>query len=187
MRSIPTDATDLASSPLCVVDAGAWDILFVVSEMVAGAYAGQFTPMLPSTRGQLSQAMRFAKALLSRCRPFRRFIKPQIFIVARHNGSTVGAALATPVGTKNGVEKITLDVVTVDERFRNRGVGHALVRAVTDTASHGTEVHCVCAHSARAMQRLVSHLGFHCQRAPEVVTVVNGVQIMVPALWVKRI
>lgn len=85
-------------------------------------------------------------------------------LVAHHEDSLVGFALLRNVlpGVFLTTPMLYLEVMYVAEGARRRGIGHALMSAVTDVAvtANAQEIYALPLPGSRGMQRFYSRLGF---------------------------
>jgi len=162
---------------LSIEPASAWDVLFFVNEVFAGAAAGHFSQDSRSSRAHMTLALRCCKAIIGR-KVFRKSDDLQ-FVVARSGKDTIGAALASSTPNEDGKPTTTLEYVVVDARFRRGGIGAALVQHFVDA---GTCVQCWCTPKSTQMQTLLRKLRFkRLQKATS--TRLGEAHVVSPALW----
>ena len=169
-----------------IIDGGPWDVLFLVSEVTSAAAAGHFSFDYCTPRAQRSLAWLCAKAILSRYPAFHWLVERADFLVVRHCGETVAAALIcfnnTNVGQPGQVA--ILGYLAVEQRFRGRGFGTQLIRAIQTRISPRMSLHCWCTPFSQSMQRLLARLGFVRAHDSKTIQVDGTTRVVVPSLWV---
>ncbi|WP_266171741.1 GNAT family N-acetyltransferase [Dyella subtropica] len=184
MLILPT----IASQQFRATQARPWDIMFLVSEVAAGAMQGHFAAELyADTRKRRALVLQCAKAILtSRWGWLWRSSEALQFIVIRSDQGTIGAALASTVRDADGLQIMTIEYVVVDSGFRRLGVGEALVRDLLEKATQGDQkVVCYCTPKSQGMQRLLRQLGFVRTQKVHALNVGDS-KLLLPARWSWR-
>ncbi|GLQ91162.1 GNAT family N-acetyltransferase [Dyella acidisoli] len=160
------------------------DIFFFMTEVVSGSWHAHFGSQfrsLPITEKEFGT--RCAKAILESIFPFWHTATQRQFVVIRHQNEVVGAALSYLIPDQAAHPRTCIEVVVVARRWRQQGIGRALVVYFQKHTPPEGLLECYCAPQSRTMARLIKHLGFVRTHKVTKVAMQHGRYMQLPERW----